>query len=103
MAAAALGTVIPLKTFDGDQEVSIPAGTQSGDTITLNGLGATVLGTERRGDLLVRVQVTTPTDLTEEQRELLRQFAALRNEPLNEGSQVKQRGGLFSRLKDQFK
>ena len=40
---------------------------------------------------------------TEEQRELLRQFAALRNEPLNEGSQVKQRGGLFSRLKDQFK
>ena len=103
MVAAALGTTIPLKTFDGDQEVAIPAGTQSGDVITLNGLGATVLGTERRGDLLVRVQVVTPTDLTEEQRELLRQFAALRNEPLNEGAQVKQRGGLFSRLKDQFK
>ena len=103
MAAAALGTAIPLKTFDGDQEVTIPAGTQSGDVITLNGLGATVLGTERRGNLLVRVQVTTPTDLTEEQSELLRQFAALRNEPLNEASQVKHRGGLFSRLKDQFK
>ena len=51
----------------------------------------------------MRVQVTTPTDLTEEQSELLRQFAALRNEPLNEASQVKHRGGLFSRLKDQFK
>ena len=69
--------------------------------ITLNGLGATVLGTERRGDLLVRIQVVTPTDMTEEQRELLRQFAALRGESLTEGSQVKHRGGLFSRLKDQ--
>jgi len=103
MVAAALGTTIPLNTFDGDQEVAIPAGTQSGDVITLNGLGATVLGTERRGDLLVRIQVVTPTDMTEEQRELLRQFAALRGESLTEGSQVKHRGGLFSRLKDQFK
>ncbi len=39
-------------------------------------MGATVLGTERRGDLLVRIQVVTPTDMTEEQRELLRQFAS---------------------------
>ena len=46
--------------------------------ITLNGLGATVLGTERRGDLLVRIQVVTPTDITEEQREPLRQFAPAR-------------------------
>jgi chaperone protein DnaJ len=41
--------------------------------------------------------------MTEEQRELLRQFASLRGESLTEGSQVKHRGGLFSRLKDQFK
>lgn len=103
MVAAALGTVIPLDTFDGSHQVNIPAGSQSGDTVTLQGLGVTRLHEERRGDLLVRIQVATPTDLNEEQRALLRQFADMRGENLQEGSQVKQRHGLFSKLKEQFK
>ncbi len=81
MVAAALGTVIPLETFDGQQQVNIPAGSQSGDTVTLPGLGAARLHEDRRGDLRVRIQVTTPTNLNEEQRTMLRQFAELRGEP----------------------
>ena len=103
MVAAALGTVIPLETFDGQQQVNIPAGSQSGDTVTLPGLGAARLHEDRRGDLRVRIQVTTPTNLNEEQRTMLRQFAELRGENLQEGSHVKQKHGLFSKLKEQFK
>ena len=103
MVAAALGTVISLETFDGQQQVNIPAGSQSGDTVTLPGLGAARLHEDRRGDLRVRIQVTTPTNLNEEQRTMLRQFAELRGENLQEGSHVKQKHGLFSKLKEQFK
>ena len=95
MVAAALGTVIPLETFDGQQQVNIPAGSQR--------LGAARLHEDRRGDLRVRIQVTTPTNLNEEQRTMLRQFAELRGENLQEGSHVKQKHGLFSKLKEQFK
>lgn len=104
MVAAALGTVIELDTFDGKQQVDIPAGSQSGDTVTLPGLGVTHLHEERRGDLLVDIQVTTPTHLNEEQRNLLRQFAEMRGEGLQEANHVKQKhGGFFSKIKEQFK
>ncbi|MDO5750623.1 MAG: molecular chaperone DnaJ [Rothia sp. (in: high G+C Gram-positive bacteria)] len=102
MPAAALGTEITLETFDGPQQLVIPAGTQAGDVLTLKGLGASVLHEERRGDLLVRVQVVTPTDLSKEQKDLLRQLASLRGETLTEVKHVKQKQGFFSRLKDSF-
>ena len=43
MAAAALGTSFKLSTFDGMQDLEIKAGTQSGDVLTLRGLGVTHL------------------------------------------------------------
>ena len=76
---------------------------KSGDIVTLNGLGVTRLHSDKRGDLQVRIQVTTPTNVNSEQRELLQKFAELRGEDLHEGTHVKQKHGLFSRLKDQFK
>lgn len=103
MVAAVLGTTVPLETFDGVQEITIPEGAQSGDIVTLNGLGVTRLHSDKRGDLQVRIQVTTPTNVNSEQRELLQKFAELRGEDLHEGTHVKQKHGLFSRLKDQFK
>ncbi len=41
MTAAALGTELTLDTFDGQQEIDVKAGTQSGEVITLRGLGVT--------------------------------------------------------------
>lgn len=72
---AALGESIEIKTPDGVLRIKVPAGIQSGQTLRVAGQGAPILRQDRRGDLLCRVQVQTPTKLTEPQKDLLRQFA----------------------------
>ncbi len=104
MTAAALGATMPLRTLDGLHDLDIRRGTQAGDTVTLRGLGVTHLRGSGRGDLIVHCLVQTPTRLTEEQEELLRQLAALRDEEKPEGAVMSPaEGGLFGRLKDAFK
>ena len=102
MAAAALGTAFKLSTFDGMQDLEIRAGTQTGDVMTLRGLGVTHLRHGGRGDLLVHANVLTPTRVTEEQAELLRQFATLRGEERPEG-RLQPNKGLFGKIRDAFK
>ena len=80
MAAAALGTMVNIQTLDGVQSVEIKEGTQSGTTVLLRGLGVTKLRGSGRGDLIVHIEVTTPTKLNREQSELLKNFAVLRND-----------------------
>ena len=75
---AALGAVLSIETLDGPQEVDLPAGSQTGKVIRLRGLG--VPHRRGRGDLLLALLVDTPTDLTPEQTELLRELAASRDE-----------------------
>ena len=65
MTAAALGTKVPLETLDGLEEVDIRPGTQSGQAIPLHGRGVTHLRGGGRGDLIVHVEVETPTKLDE--------------------------------------
>lgn len=102
MAAAALGSALKLSTFDGMQDLEVKPGTQSGDVYTLRGLGVTHLRHGGRGDLLVHTTVQTPTKLTEEQEELLRQFAALRGEERPEGRLTPNKG-IFGKIRDAFK
>ena len=104
MTAAALGTSMTLETLDGPLDIDIAAGTQAGQTVTMRGHGAARLRTSGRGDLHVHLSVQTPTELTTEQQELLRQLAALREETTVQVGQGVQgpAGGLFSRLKDAF-
>ena len=73
MIQAALGAKIRVKTIDGKKvEVKIPQGTQNGTTMKLRGMGATSDG--RKGDQYVTIRVETPTDLTDKQKEILREF-----------------------------
>lgn len=105
MAAAALGTSVPLETLDGPETITINAGTQSGATINLRGKGAARLRGSGRGDLFVHVDVRVPTGLDARQQELLREFAELRGEESQHTVQTKDAsdgGGLFGRLKDAF-
>lgn len=102
MTAAALGTVIPLDTLDGEQKIEIRPGTQGGSVHTLRGLGAAKLQRSGRGDLHVHVDVVTPSKLTEPQRQLLEQLAALRGEEHVEPAVTQNPTGLFSRLKEAF-
>jgi molecular chaperone DnaJ len=81
MAEAALGTDTQVPLLEGDRhELRIPAGTQPGTVFRLPGMGTARLGRRGRGDLLVRVIVEVPTDLSAEEEEALRQFAGLRGE-----------------------
>jgi molecular chaperone DnaJ len=72
---AALGTVVPVPTLDGDVPVEIPAGTQPGETLTLGGRGMPRLGRGRTGNLRVIVNVTVPRRLSRRQRELAQELA----------------------------
>lgn len=72
---AALGTRLTIPTLTGSQELTIPPGTQPGEIIRLKGEGVPYPKGPRRGDLLVQVKVTIPTDLTPHQEELLKELA----------------------------
>ncbi|MFZ5817713.1 MAG: molecular chaperone DnaJ [Bacillota bacterium] len=97
-AQAALGTEIEVPTLDGPEMVKVPEGTQHGDTIRLRGKGVKHLRGSGRGDQHVVIAIKTPTRLSERERELLREFAALRGEKVgpNEGRDK----GFFEKVKD---
>ena len=73
-AQAALGGEIQVPTLDGKVSFEIPEGTQTGTVFTLPGKGIPVVNSRRRGDQRFTVVVETPTRLTKEQKELLRQL-----------------------------
>ena len=74
-AQAALGAQIQVPTLDGRVPYDIPEGTQTGTTFTLPGKGIPeVNNPRRRGNQRFNVVVETPTRLTREQKELLRQL-----------------------------
>lgn len=74
---AALGAEVEVPTLDGKVRYSIPEGTQTGTVFRLRGKGIQSLRGSGRGDQYVTVTVAVPTGLSEEQKELLRQFDAL--------------------------
>jgi molecular chaperone DnaJ len=73
-ATAALGGEIEIPTLDGVARLKIPAETQSGKAFRLRGKGIRNVRSQIRGDLLCHVVVETPVNLTERQRELLKEF-----------------------------
>ncbi|MCL2160822.1 MAG: molecular chaperone DnaJ [Betaproteobacteria bacterium] len=73
-ATAALGGEIEIPTLDGMARLKIPAETQSGKVFRLRGKGIRNVRTQSQGDLLCHVLVETPVNLTERQRELMKEF-----------------------------
>jgi molecular chaperone DnaJ len=102
MTAAALGTTLTLASLDGDEELDVPGGTQSGQVVTMRGKGVTHLRGAGRGDLIIHFDVQTPTRLDPEQERLLRELAALRGEERPEARLSPAQSGIFSRLRDAF-
>lgn len=97
VAQAALGTDLEVPTLEGPQLLHIPAGTQSGQVITLRGKGIPHVRGGGRGDMLVRVYVQIPTNLTAEQKRLFRELAAtFGTHPNGEDRNI------FEKIKDVF-
>lgn len=94
---AALGTELEIETLEGVETIKIPEGTQSGKAFRLRGKGVPHLNERGKGDLIVEVMVATPTKLTKQQRDLMKQLSetmAVENVPHSRG--------LFDKVKDIF-
>lgn len=78
-AQAALGDEIEVPTLDGKVKLRIPAGTQTGTFFRIREKGVPRLRRGGRGDMHVRVNIVTPKNLTERQKELLRQVFEMEN------------------------
>ena len=98
VAQAALGAHLPLTTLDGEEEVAVPPGTQSGRVVRLRGHGVPDVNGRGRGDLLVQVLVDTPILLSATDERLLRELAAARGEAVDPPD-----SGLFSKIRSAFK
>ncbi|MDM8001152.1 MAG: molecular chaperone DnaJ [Dehalococcoidia bacterium] len=75
---AALGGKEQVPGLTGLVEVDVAEGTQTGTVVRVPGQGMPRLGKRGRGDQYVVLRVVTPTDLTREEKDLLRQFQSLR-------------------------
>jgi molecular chaperone DnaJ len=101
-AAAALGTKITVDTLDGQSEIAIKAGTQTGSTVALKGHGMTRLRSASRGDLIVHVVVTTPTKLTRDQEKILKEFAKSRGEGDGDSHTKGKNQSFLGKFRDSF-
>ena len=94
-AQAVLGFEASIPTLEGETEsLRIPPGTQSGQIFVLRRKGIPRLQERGRGDLLVRSVVLIPSDITDEQRELLHQLAE------SFGTPIEDQKGILGKIKD---
>jgi len=74
-AAVVFGGEVEAPTLEESVKIKIPAGTQSGKIFCLKNKGIYHLSSQGRGDHLCKVVVKVPTDLTDEQKKKLKEFA----------------------------
>ncbi len=94
---AALGDEIEIPTLEGKGIMRVPAGTQPGTMLRVKGKGIPKRVMRGRGDQLVEIQVEVPTEMSDEQKELIMQLAG----ELGESVQP-QRRTFMEKLKDLF-
>lgn len=94
---AALGDEIEVPTLEEKVKLKIPAGTQTGTNFRLKGKGVPRLRYGGRGDQHIKVVVVTPSNLTEEQKELFKQLGSL-----NVPETHQQQSSFFDRVKKAF-
>jgi molecular chaperone DnaJ len=96
---AALGGSLPVPTLNGQEDLEIAPGTQPGTVVRLRERGLPALRGRRRGDLHVVMNVMIPSNLSDEQRDLLRRFA----ESANGDTYEARPEGLFDRIRQAFR
>jgi len=96
---AALGGSLPVPTLAGEEDVEVAAGTQPGTVVRLRERGLPSLRGRRCGDLHVVMNVLIPSNLSDEQRDLLRRFADSANGDTYEARSE----GLFDRIRQAFR
>lgn len=85
-AQAALGAEITVPTLEGNEQLKVPAGTQTGTIFRMRSKGMPVLGGRGKGDLFVAVTIITPKTLTKEQRKLFENLAEIEDTEFSDRS-----------------
>jgi len=96
-AQAALGATIEVPTLDGKEEVTIKAGTQTGEVLNLKGRGMPDPRHRGRGDLLIQVHIEVPKKIDTKHKEILRQLAEVENANVSP-----ERKSFFDQVKEYF-
>jgi molecular chaperone DnaJ len=92
---AALGGMIEVPGLDRKRhEIKIPAGIQSGKQLRQRGAGMPVLNGRGHGDMVIQIEVETPTKLSAKQKELLEEFRRTET-----GDECPASSGFFRKLK----
>ncbi|MDQ0058389.1 molecular chaperone DnaJ [Paenibacillus harenae] len=99
-AQAALGDEIEIPTLTEKIKLKVPAGTQTGTYFRLKGKGVPKLRGYGQGDQHVKVTVVTPTSLTDEQKDLLRQLGGPASDA---GNDQEHHESIFERMKKAFR
>ncbi|HNW26820.1 MAG TPA: DnaJ C-terminal domain-containing protein, partial [Candidatus Gastranaerophilaceae bacterium] len=90
---AVLGDEVVVKTLDGEKQISIPAGIQSASPIRIKSAGVPHLGkSSQRGEHIIIVNVKTPTNLSEEEKQLYKKLYEI-------NTKKKYQEGLFDKVK----
>ncbi len=80
IAEAIQGGTVEVPTLSGTKRIRVPAGTRHGTVQRLRGEGPPKPGGRGRGDILYRLEIEVPRDLTHEQKEALGDFAEAMND-----------------------
>jgi molecular chaperone DnaJ len=93
-AMACLGGELTVTTIDGEERLTVPAGTPSGKVFNMRGKGIPSLSNGSKGDHLVQVVVAVPTTLSDRERELIRELAQIQHDKVSD----KDNKGFFKEL-----
>ncbi|PLS15179.1 molecular chaperone DnaJ [Bacillus sp. M6-12] len=98
-AQAALGDEIEVPTLHGKVKLKVPAGTQTGTRFRLKGKGVSNVRGYGQGDQHIVILVVTPTNISDKQKQLLREFADISGQ----AAPNEQEESFFSKVKRAFK
>lgn len=100
---AVLGTSAEVPTIDGKAKIKIPAGTQSGKIFRLKGKGFPAFQSYEKGDQLVEVNIWSPQNLSQEEKDLMEKLKNSPNfQPGPNAGQMKEDRSFFDKIKDAF-
>lgn len=96
---AIFGSNVEVPTIDGRAKIKIPPGTQSGKIFRLKGKGFPSINSYERGDQLIHVNVWTPQELSNEEKEMMEKLKDSKNfQPQPE----KNEKSFFTKVKEMF-
>ncbi len=94
ISQAVLGDIIEIETLDGKENINISPSTQTDTIIKVKGKGVPYLNNpSKRGDLFVKIIITTPTNLTDEEKKLYQRLYEIENNK-------KTKESLFDKMRD---